>query len=501
MVSAMLGPRRIGRLFPALPPFRPPDAALTDLGEAMVDSLPQTPEGDSRIPAGFTYLGQFIDHDLTFDPTVGFPGIHDPDTIEDGRTPAFDLDGVYGLGPVRQPELYDPAHPPGRAHLRVGLTDPEPATGGRGVPDIPGSLPHDLPRHPDRAAIIPDGRDDENLLLAQTHLALLQFHNRVIDTLPHGPADDDRHAVFSKAEEDEKGTAFHRATRLVRWHYQWIVLHDLLPRIADPDVVEDVLRNGRRFFRFEHGAVFVPVEFSVAAYRLGHSMVRDAYDFNRVFNGGGGPALSSATFELLFALTGKGGFPPPTRCALPSNWIVDWRRFHEVGRPELLNFARRLDTRITGGLHDLAIPGVVGVPPRALPVRALLRGSGVGLPSGQDVARAMDARPLTPDEIASGPVDGPVLRAHRLHLGTPLWYYVLKEAEVRGGGQRLGEVGSRILAEVFVGLLEGDRNSFLAKDRRWRPTVPAAVPGTFTFADLLRFTGEINPLGPGREGA
>jgi hypothetical protein len=500
MVNTALGPRRFGRMFPDLPPFRPPDDALTNLGLAMLDPLPQAPAGDSLIPAGFTYLGQFIDHDLSLDPTAGFPIIDDPNTIQDGRTPAFDLDSVYGLGPVRQPELYDPSFIPGRAHFKIGLTSSVSVSGGQGQPDVPVSLPNDLPRHPDRTAILPDGRNDENLLVAQTHLALLKFHNRVIDSLPQGAEDKDPTAVFSKAEEDSKASAFHRASRLVRWHYQWIVLHDFLPRLVDPEVLADVLEHGRRFLEFDD-APFMPVEFSVAGYRLGHTMVREAYNFNRVFNGNGPPALTIATFRLLFAFTGKGGFlPPDVHASLPSNWIIDWRRFHDVGRPDLVNFARRIDTKITGQLHSLPIPGVAATPPPSLPVRNLLRGSRVGLPKGQDVARAMELlKPLTPDEIAGGS-DGPIVRAHGFHEETPLWYYILKEAEVRGGGQRLGDVGSRIVSEVFVGLLDGDRNSFRAKQPHWTPTLPAATPGTFTMADLLRLVADLNPLGPGPEG-
>jgi hypothetical protein len=498
IVNTALGPRHFGRIFPGLPPFRPSDEALTNLGMAMVDQPPQLPAGDSHIPAGFTYLGQFIDHDLTLDPTAGFPIINDPDTIADGRTPAFDLDSVYGLGPVRQPELYDPSFIPGRAHFRIGLTSPVPSSGGTGLPDVPVSLPHDLPRHPDTTAIVPDGRNDENLIVAQTHVAFLGFHNRVIDTLPQGAEDHDDTAVFSKAEEDTRSTAFHRASRLVRWHYQWIVLHDFLPRIADPNVLDDVLEHGRRFFKFGDRP-FMPVEFSVAAYRLGHSMVREAYNYNRVFNANGAPALTVATLGLLFRFTGHGGFRGPQDPSLPSNWIIDWRRFHEVGRPDLVNFTRKIDTKITPALHSLPIPGVAAAPPASLPVRNLLRGSRLGLPKGQDVAGAIGVPALAPNDIANGP-DGDIVRQHGFDTETPLWYYVLKEAEIQGEGQRLGAVGSRIVSEVFVGLLEGDRNSFLAKDREWKPTLPSALPNTFTFADLLNFVGQLNPVGPGAEG-
>jgi hypothetical protein len=241
----------------------------------------------------------------------------------------------------------------------------------------------------------------------------------------------------------------------------------------------------------------MPLEFSVAAYRVGHSMVREAYNHNRVFADQAvePTAFTEATLFLLFSFTGKGGFPAPpgTHPTLPSNWIIDWRRFFDVGQPELLNFSRRLDTTLIPQLQNLPVPAQQ-TGPRSLAVRNLLRGSRLGLPAGQDVAAFMSVTPLTPAEVASGS-DQAILRQHGFHERTPLWYYILKEAEVQAGGTRLGEVGSRIVAEVFVGLLEGDRNSFLSKDPDWKPTLPAATAGAFTMADLLRFVNDLNPVG------
>ncbi len=499
-----LGPNRFGKMFPDLEPFRPSDEALDELGRAMRELSPQDPAlNNSDIPAGVTYLGQFIDHDITRDPTEGFPPIDDPDEIRQARTPTLDLDSLYGLGPRRQRELYEDRLRPGRARFKIGRTSSVATSGGTGVPEIPGLMPNDLPRRPDKSAIIGDDRNDENTIVAQTHLAFLKFHNRVMDRSPRDGDDRDESARFNQAEEDHGRTSFHKARRLVRWHYQWLVLHDFLPKLVDPDVLDDVRTNGRRFYRFEEepfdGRPFMPLEFSVAAYRLGHSMVREIYDFNRVFNTGGPPALTPATFRLLFAFTGGGGFlPPNTHVALPSNWIIDWRRFFDVGRPDLLNFTRKIDTKIAPQLQSLP-PAVAAAPPVSLPVRNLLRASRVGLPTAQDVAEAMEVQPLSPDEIAGGD-DGPKLREHGFHERTPLWYYILKEAERQGGGNQLGEIGSRIVSEVFVGLLEGDENSFLSKKPDWRPTLPAATKGTFGMADLLRLVGELNPIGPGPEG-
>lgn len=490
--NRLLGPGRFGKMFPDLDPFRPEnDEALIELGQAMTSLLPENPAlSNSRIPAGFTYLGQFIDHDITRDETEGFPLIDDPELIKQGRSVTLDLDSLYGQGPKRQPELYNPNFRRSRARFRLGLTTPTQDVG-------PTPLPNDLPRRPNKEALLPDDRNDENTIVAQTHVAFLKFHNKVMDTVAQGEVedDDDGSATFTQAEEDRRRTPFHRAKRLVRWHYQWLVLNDFLPRLVDPNVLDDIKANGRKFYVFSddpfNGEPFMPLEFSGAAYRLGHSMVRDEYNFNRVFSD---PlqvpgARQTATLDLLFAFTGKGGFfDMPT---LPSNWIIDWRRFYEVDDPTLLNFTRTIDTTMAESLRRLPVPSGQ---PAILAVRNLLRGSRLGLPTGQAVAERMSATQLTSNDIASGN-DGEVLRKHNFHQETPLWYYILKEAEVQGERMRLGEVGSRILGEVFFGLLEGDPNSFLAKQPDWTPTLPSATQGNFTMVDLLRFVNEINPIG------
>lgn len=487
-VNALFGPNRFGKMFPDLSPFRPDDSALEDLGRAMVETAPEDPgQNLSNVPAGFTYLGQFIDHDLSFDKTALEGPINDPEQMEQARTPTLELDSLYGLGPVHNPEFYDPHPPPPRALFRIGRTSSIPSSGGIGQPDLPVSLPHDLPRGEDRLAIIADERNDENTIVAQTHLAFLKFHNAVS---ARGP---------QRGPDGRGGPPFERAQQAVRWHYQWIILHDFLPKIADPDVITDVRTNGRHFYKFDrdpfNGRPFMPLEFSAAAYRMGHSMIRETYNFNRVFahRTVEPTALIEATLELLFAFTGSGRFLPagPDHTSLPSNWIIDWRRFFPVGDPQLLNFARKIDTHLVPQLHRLP-----GAPPgrESLAVRNLLRGSRVGLPTGQDVAQAIGATALTPDEVASG-ADGPVLREHGLHDMTPLWYYVLKEAEIQSGGLRLGHVGSRIVGEVFYGLLEGDRTSYLSVNPGWKPTLPATTPGSFSMSDLLRFVNELNPVG------
>jgi hypothetical protein len=237
-----------------------------------------------------------------------------------------DLDSVYGFGPSWQPQLYDEGMLPSHARFKIGLTSSVPSSGGLGLPNLPALLPNDLPRA-GKNAIIGDLRNDRNLIVARMHLAFLKVHIRVLNSLPQGPeADANGSATFTLAEEDRRNTPFHRARRSVRWHYQWIVLNDFLPRIVEPNILADIRANGRRFYQFLDEP-FVPIEFSMAAFRFGYSMVRESYNYNRVLADRSlePTAIMPATLLLLRQCTGLGGDAP-----IPSNCIIDWRRFFEV---------------------------------------------------------------------------------------------------------------------------------------------------------------------------
>lgn len=465
---------RFSRMFKELPSFRPDDAALLKLGQAM-DDTPNFKDHPT-LPAGFTYFGQFLDHDITFDKTLGLPsGELSPEEIIQGRSPSLDLDSVYGRGPTHETRrLYEND----KVHLRIGHTTPV------GRPDEPEgrALPNDLPRgdNPEKPveATIGDPRNDENLVVAQTHLAFLKFHNVVAAQL---------------AETGLTGEAlFEAARRVVTLHYQWIVLHDFLPRVIDPVVLNQVIAAGPKLFQNTLGEEpAMPIEFSVAAYRFGHSMIRDNYGWNRNFPGTG--------LDLLFAFSGVSGnmFGSPT---LPSNWPVDWRRLYDFSHvagiepPPFLNTTRSIDTALAITLN--ALPEVSSEGPKAaLAVRNLLRGRLLGLPTGQAVAEAIGGPVMTTEQVRQGP-HAPVLQEHGFDAQTPLWYYILKEAEVFNDGLRLGPVGSRLLAETFVGLVQGSRNSVLSPaNTYWRPTLPSVRPGHFTMVDLLLLVNDINPLG------
>ena len=500
---------RFGRLFPDLPPLDVSDDALRALATTMRDdnALPD----NQNIPSGYTYLGQFIDHDITLDVTTAGQQENDTDALIDFRTPLLDLDNLYGNGPGAQPSLYDRID---QRKLAVGRTGP----GGAGDPGIKNPLPNDLLRTREGLAVIGDPRNDENLLVAQTHLAFIKFHNKVVDRIDAEGGGGSADAVFAQARQ------------IVTWHYQWIVLNDFLSRLVDLNDIQDVRTSGRKLFLFEqhgkYGQPYMPIEFSAAAYRLGHSMVREVYSYNRPF--------FRIDFNLLFQFTGKSGgivgdlsavpnlaqtlklLLPFVVPSLPGDWSIDWNRFYLIndadkptpagsqlparnpnlppGGPPVFvrNFARPIDPYLADILHTL--PGGAG----SLPFLNLLRGKNLGLPSGQDVARfihskGIEVAVLSPNDIGNSGADGATARQLGLADRTPLWYYILKEAQLLGGGQRLGPVGSRILTEVFIGLLQADKASFLHQ-AGWSPTLPAANPGDFTMPDLLRFVGDLDPV-------
>lgn len=468
------------KMFPGLPPLSAPDDALFALADTMLDSAPNDPIGDNpNIPGGFTYLGQFVDHDITLDLTSLSGQISDPTMLQNFRTPGLDLDCLYGAGPGPHRFLFEKNGP----KFLIGRTDASPDAANVTIP----ALPNDLERSRQGVALIGDHRNDENLLVAQTHLAFLKFHNKVVDRLKTQGTPDDQ--------------LFGEASKTVRWHYQWMVLHDFVERLTETGIVAKLLHEGRKFYRFQT-VPFMPIEFAGAAYRLGHTMVRDEYSHNRVFRPAP-PRLAPGNLPLLFQFSGLSGgiggeLGPIPR--LPSNWIIDWRRFYGFNTPANtpnfeFNPSRTLDPFIAPTLHSL--PGFPPGREANLAFRNLRRGVKLGLPSGQAVAAAMAAKvpgitALTPAEIATGP-DGAVAAARGFDTNTPLWYYILKEAQLRGGGQRLGPVGARIVAEVFVGLVQGDKDSFLSQPG-WTPTLPAKTPGTFLMTDLLQFVGDISPI-------
>lgn len=497
-------------------------AILEKVATAMTTTPRQPDSANPPVPAGFTYLGQFVDHDLTLDNTAAALGEHvTVNELLQGRSPALDLDSLYGRGPDDRDD--DRFYAPDKAKLRVGITaaidfDPGTNVNLNGY-DLP-RVTHGSTKAERQRALIPDHRNDENLAVAQTHLAFIRFHNRVVDRL---------------ADQGVPGNLlFERARDLVVRHYQWMLKTDFLPRIVDKDIVDDVFTYGRRFFEVppaEHmnghqryakagDHPTMPIEFSVAAYRLGHSMVRAAYDWNRVFPRGRG------TLQFLFVFSGtSGNFNPGADVndqesglfeRLPTNWAIDWRRLYdfagEAGRADLaapngVNLAQAIDTLVVNPLATLpkGAFGGTGTPPQIqlnLAFRNLVRANMVELASGQQAARFLDLEPLTPEQIIGGSGAGAALGTltddERAAFGTrtPLWFYILREAELNGG--RLTGVGGRIVAEVFHRAMEGSRIS-IVREPSWCPTL-GPDRDTFRMVDLLLFAFEnrldlLAPLG------
>ncbi len=507
-----------------------------DDGAPIVETEPV--DENNTIPAGYTYFGQFVDHDITFDPTPLSVQRVDRDALVDFRTPALDLDNMYGRGPADQPYMYEKDG----LRLRVGTemnTTAAPISAKVGTK-------HDLLRlggekddPATRVAILGDKRNDENKIVSQLHGAMIAFHNKVVTS----------DAVIDQfgGDRSTKEARFQAAATIVRWHYQYVVLNDFLQRICEPGMVDEVLNQGgtprlQNYLKQEAEYAYMPLEFAGAAYRLGHSMVRPSYSLNGVVLTRQGDSKASPpvppgnpakeripTFSRATQGTENlNGFPG----TLPAFWGIDWSFFLDDVEPKQGGTAvdvpgegkkpvvipqpsYRIDAQIVEPLADLPEFFDPAVPPGSglsiagnLAFRNLKRGQLLGLPSGQAIATKLGITPL-PDDIVWGtgsriPLPENADQASKdafkttndkrqafkakfvdpagapLKNNAPLWYYVLREAEYYGvsklqqdgvsfGGQHLGPVGSRIVAETFVGLLWLDQTSFLHSGRGFQP--------------------------------
>jgi hypothetical protein len=467
---------RFGRMFRTLPAADHDEDELAELAEKMTSDEAinlnddPDPEENSGITAGYTYFGQFIDHDLTFDPASSLEKTNDPDALVDFRTPRFDLDCVYGRGPDDQPYLYRDDG------LHMLLGDP---ISGNDADKNTRDLPRNTPADGDPArALIGDPRNDENQIVSQLQGIVLRFHNAIADretkALGHAPK-------------------FAHVQRIVRWHYQYAVVNDFLRTIVGDDTLFAVLphlKSGKsihddpprlRFFHWRKEP-FMPVEFSVAAYRFGHSMVRPFYRLN-------------AKIQVpIFTPDGKGltGFHK-----IDNDHALDWRLFFAIesrpkSGPTRVQPAYKIDTSLVSPLGTLPDPIAKDI--KSLAHRNLLRGLRMGLPSGQSVAQHMGIEVIPDEDLHVGKAteedsgDNPLLTdvSGDFAGNAPLWYYILAEAQQQFKKDdtpiHLGPVGGRIVAEVFAGLLLGDNHSYLAQN-------PAFVPVTgkkFGIADLIQ---------------
>lgn len=456
-----------GRIFPSLPPFAPPTPGvkknLLALGaqNGLLDAKDQLSAGPIALitnpalsvnnpdnpthTAGTTFMGQFIDHDITFDTTSKLGTPTDPFASPNARTPALDLDSVYGSGPVGSPALYDPAD---RAKLLIQS----------------GGIFEDLPRTADGTAILGDPRNDEQMMIAGLHCAFILFHNRAVD---------DARAGGASTWQD----AFAQARQLTTWHYQWLVLHEFLPLFVGQAMVDDILQHGRRFYTVGLGEAFIPVEFQGACYRFGHSMVRPSYRAN--LKGDGGNPFFGFIFDpsqeaIADPSDLRGGCRAPRR-------FIGWQTFFDFGDGQVKR-NKKVDGHISTPLFTLPLGAIASHDqPTVLPQRNLLRQLTWSIPSGQSVAAATGVAALTKRDLAE-------LKPFDLDRSTPLWVYALKEAELTQDGLHLGPVGGRIVGEVLVGLLQTDPNGFLANNPAWQPTLQNPGAG-FRMTDFLTYAG------------
>ena len=426
---------------------------LNDL-QVLLTDRDRPDEASAETPAGFTFFGQFIDHDVTL--MVLKSGVDDlrrVTPIEDFRnlrSPQLDLDSVFGLGPEdrRSKRLY-------RADLSLKTGED---TGGERF---------DLPRSDDQAAIIGDPRNDENKIIAQVHVGFIYAYNRMLSE-----------ETASSASE-----RYARARLRLYTTYQYILLNDYLARFVDPEILKSTLERGAQRFaamiKANGGKIVMPMEFAVAAFRFGHSQVRPGYLMNIGPTGPSGARLFSDDGRDL-----NGG------ALIDPSFRLDDEFFFSDTVPVQgpFNMARKIDAKLALPLFSLEPPAIpsaasgfphqVGSPanPRSLGHRNLLRSRQVSLLDGFQAAKELGVNPLTVQELD---LDG----FNQLSQSPPLWYYILKEAELFGNRERLGPVGSHMLCETFIGLLENSANSyFRLNGRNWTP------PGDLTtMAKLMVF--------------
>lgn len=486
-------PGNFSRMFPNLPPFfddlRPGGAtdqlrdAMRDIGKvgglldakdaisagpvalianaAVNGNDPPTNPDNPTHTAGVTFFGQLMDFDVTFDSrsTLGVPT--DPTTTPNARLPYFDLDIIYGQGPFVTPTFYDVADP---AKLRIES----------------GGIFEDLPRNPDMTAIIPDPRTDQHLMVSGLHCAFILFHNKAVDYVRQQLGLIDPAAIFAEAK------------RLTLWHYHWMIVNEFLPLVIGPALVNDILTNGRRFFRPAMNDATMPIEFQGACFRVGHTMIRPSYRANlKGLNGSPffgfifDPALGDITpAPGLDPADMRSGFRAPRR-------FIGWQTFFDFKDGEVKR-NKLIDAKISTPLFTLPLGAIAShKAPISLMQRNLLRHITWSMPSGQAIAREMGVDRLNPADLDE-------LRVYDMDLekNTPLFYYMLKEAALvpstdigkNTGGFHLGPVGGRIVGEVVMGLLQSDPASWVAKQPEWTPTLQNPGPA-FRMVDFLTFAG------------
>src|ERR1700690_1693378 len=411
-IDAPLVPTAYARLFPELPSFQADEHFLHALGRAggICDcgDVGDSPESLGDVAAGWPIFGQFVAHDITADRSM-LRSHADTAELRNARSPQINLECLYGDGPTGNPFLYQRDDP---AKFLLGLDGA------------------DLQRNAEGIAIIGDPRNDSHMLISQLHLAMLKAHNAFVDEARVTGVMNDR--------------VFDEAARQLRWHYQWIILNEFLPILVGRTLADQVLREGPKWFRPGHSG-FIPLEFADAAYRYGHSQIRHRYRLNS----------KTDPVPLFPDLLGFR--------AVPREHVIDWTLFFDAPGAPPAQRSKKIDGKLVRALIELpvAVTGECEIEDyHSLAVRDLQRGQGVGLPSGESLARHMGSAPLTAEQVG--------IASSGWRGETPLWFYILREADACTGGSLLGPVGGRIVAEVLVGLIYADATSFRDKSQGWK---------------------------------
>ncbi len=468
---------RFGYLFPDL---ATDPAALLPISESTMDNLARLgatmldrgsiSEFDSNIHAGYTYLGQFIDHDIVFTHVPKTPrDLTDSCMLGDShlvpwdlayidanvrnqRTAILELESIYGGKPLAPRDPSDPRL------MMIGKvsTDGAALKGEDHFNDLP-LLPRAL-NEGHRVPWIGDKRNDQTLILSQLHVAFLRAHNSIVR---------------------KRNCSFEEARLLLRQHYLWLIVHDFLKkRIANPDIVEEVINSTKPRYPPTDTEFFLPLEFTVAAFRFGHSMIRSTYYLNDNL-----PIENLRNLFTLAALRKNGG---GSFTSIPESKVISWKEFLPGGE----NVARRLDTRMVEPLLAVLDEKEQIVPCETrLAVQDLRRGYMMRIPTGQAIALKLGAKRLEEEDLleaSATELQFEVLKDSGFVDRTPLWFYVLAEASLEGGN-RLGPIGSYLVAEVIVGLVRRLDYSFL-NQKDWSPNLGLS-PGEFTLSDLLRLAG------------
>lgn len=449
-----------GKLFTELPPLTATPDELRLLANLMRDDKTRLPAADQRNYAGLTYFGQFIDHDITSERRTNIenPGVVDVSTLQNDRTSAFDLDSVYGENNQFLNDI-------GLFDIRVDKFGEE-----------------DLPRDMNGRAIIGDPRNDENAITSALHLAFLKFHNRVMADLQLiNPT-----MVLPQLVEESK--------KIVQWHYQFLVVESFLKDITGPyfdRLIDPITKKPLVHQSIINLGAKLPIEFSGACYRFGHSLVRDGYYINENFDLI--PLFDPVAPDL------RGFRPRPLR------QTIDWSMFFPMPFTKGFQIWEEINPFIVKSLFQL--PAVVATGEPILPLRSMIKGSEIyGLPSGQDLARAcgiVEEEILTVSNggLVFQSIDGIATQADldilnaKFGESTPLFYYILHEAWVFCNGDHLGPLGSLIVGGTILNQIELNPNSYL--NSNFSPVeglYGCITPGEYYIPEFLTYALNLRPF-------